>query len=119
MATTCSGRFSRVFFENYYHNGTISDSMKMYMLRSYLVKDSEPYNLISGLEATAENYNTAWQLLCDTYGDDRKILEAHFITFLDMPRVDHNPTRRALMELVTKTRTLLNSMPKYDVDTTH
>lgn len=107
------------FFENYYHNATITDSMKMYMLRSYLVKDSEPYNLISGFEATAENYNIAWQLLCGTYDDERKILEAHFLAFLDMPKVDQNPTRRALMDLVTKTRTLLNSMPKYGVDTSH
>lgn len=47
-------RVLKSFFEQEYHNGNVSDMMKMHMLRSYINDKSDALNVIAGIEPTGE-----------------------------------------------------------------
>lgn len=108
-------QFKRIF-ETYFHNTNVSNTAKMVQLLSHLVENSEPRNLISGPDPSGDNYPIAWQTICDAYDDERRILDTMITKFLDIPQVQY-PTRVALMDLVTKTKNLIEPMPTYSIDT--
>lgn len=103
--------------ETYFHNNReLPDHTKMFRLINCLKPGSEACNLIAQMDVRGENYATAWATLVDFYDDSRKILDEIISEFLDIPRIT-NPSREALVNLKIKTQNMIESMPKYDVNT--
>lgn len=108
-------------FEDCFHNrptNEISNSSKFYHLMSHLVTDSEAYKTIFALYRTDANYESAWTMLCDAYGNERKIVNDIVLSFIDMEPVDY-PSRATLIALVNSTNSLIQSLPKYNVGVQH
>lgn len=104
------------YFQTYFIVDKYTDGTKMYYLRKSLLPDSEPFNHIKGLEPTGEFFQVAWQRLCDEYDDDRRVLIKTFTKFLELPKVGNPPTRSELTALVTGTKNMMESMPRYGFD---
>lgn len=103
-------------FMNYFSQGYTKHA-KMIYLRQSMIEDSEAYNLIAGLEPNAENFDVAWETLCNTYDDVRRILEQAFCALLDVQQIPTPATRAALLNLVTRTKNTMEIMSKYGVET--
>lgn len=103
-------------FTNYFSQGYTKHA-KMIYLRQSLVPGTEAYDLISGLEPSGENYDVAWETLCSTYDDVRRILEKAFCALLDTRSIPTPATRSSLLNLVTRTKNTMEIMSKYGVDT--
>lgn len=109
--------FKSMFVECF-HGRDGTNTSKFYQLRAHLVPDSEAYNTIAGFDLTDANYEPAWKLLCDTYDNNRKIVNDIVVSFLDMEPVEH-PNRTSLIKLVNTTNNLLQSLPKQNVNVDH
>ena len=60
---------------------TLTSVQKFRYLKTTL--EGEPSTLIANLEMTAENYNSALEILKDRYGDKHRIIEAHYRKLLN------------------------------------
>ncbi|XP_018361212.1 PREDICTED: uncharacterized protein LOC108759963 [Trachymyrmex cornetzi] len=105
---TFSGKFDEwISFRNMFHsmieqNATLPDVQKMQYLLSSL--KGEAFDVISFLEASAENYKEAWQMLKSRYDDPGLIIENHVKALFDLPTMskDNHSTLRKLLDTILK-----------------
>lgn len=109
-------------FEDCFHNkSNMSASAKFYHLIPHLEKDSEAYATVSGLLNLGrpdEHYESAWKALCETYDNERKIVNNIVLSFIDMQSIE-TPSRAALIGLINKTNNMMQSLPKYGIGVKH
>lgn len=110
--------FKSSFIDCFHNNTTMSGAAKFYHLIAHLEEDSEAYNTIGSMNRTDENYESAWKTLCDTYDNERVIVEDIVLSFIDMPAINVAP-RSGFIALLSKTNNLLHSLPKYNVMVEH
>lgn len=101
-------------FEQFFHNNdSISDGTKYIRLDALIEKDTEPYNRIKGITRDPENYRSAWDLLCRTYANKRKLVDDMINSFIDLPPM-RTATRDELMVVVNEVNNLTGSLARYD-----
>jgi hypothetical protein len=67
------------------HNDTKLDNVQRFQyLRAQLTGDAE--KTIEGLSLTNDNYQHAWDLLTNRYGQPHKIINAYMRALWDLPR---------------------------------
>lgn len=106
-------------FEQFFHNNTgITDAAKFFRLDDHLEHDSEAYQLIAGFERVGENYQLAWQQLCTTYDNKRKLVDETIGNFVDIPKMP-SATRGNLMVIINAVNHLTKSLVRYEVHVEH
>lgn len=108
-------QFKSAFEECFHKRTDIQGAIKFYHLMAHLIPKSEAYETVDVFDRTDANYTVAWQTLCDTYDNERKIVNNIVLSFLDMPSISERPTRVELIALVIKTIHLKQSLPKYGI----
>lgn len=95
-------------FESLIHNNhKLTAVQKFQYLRSSL-KD-EGLQVINGLNTSAANYLSAWELLTSQYGNKRLIISSHLAKLLEFPamtRDKHTSMRQLIMHLRTHLKAL-------------
>lgn len=102
-------------FTQLVHEKNYETAAKLNCLSNHLVTYSEPHYIVDGFNGDGSRYEEAWKTLCEFYDDVNKQVTGHIEQFLDMSKVEV-PNRNNLMQLVTKTKHLTMSLPKYDVN---
>lgn len=110
--------FKSSFLDCFHNNASMSGGVKFYHLMAHLETDSEAYNTIGSMNRTDENYEAAWKTLCDTYDNERVIVDDIVQSFIDMPAMN-TPSRTGFIAMLNKTNNLLYSLPKYNVKVEH
>ncbi|XP_018404107.1 PREDICTED: uncharacterized protein LOC108780791 [Cyphomyrmex costatus] len=72
----------------------------------------EVFDVISSLDASAENYREAWQMLKSRYNDPGLIVENHVKALFDLPTMskDNHATLRRLLDTVLKRTRALKAL---------
>ncbi|XP_033229595.1 uncharacterized protein LOC117181137 [Belonocnema kinseyi] len=81
-------------------NPAIPDLHKFFYLKACLV--SEAREVIGSLTTTTENYLVAWELIKKRYDNKRFIVENHFKSLFETPRVSKEFSTRKLLDSVQK-----------------
>lgn len=115
---TFSGKYEEwISYRNMFHSMTkqntiLSDVQKIrYLLSSF---KGEAFDVISSLEASAENYREAWQMLKDRYDNLSLIVGKHvkaLFELLVMNR-DNHATLRKLLDTILKHIRALKALKK-------
>lgn len=66
-----------------HNNNEISDIQKFHYFKSCL--KSEAANVLHSLEISANNYQSAWQMLEDRYNNKRSIIQRHIKAIFELP----------------------------------
>ncbi|KAG1663588.1 THAP domain-containing protein 1 [Nymphon striatum] len=80
--------FWDIFAVTIHQNSRLSDIEKFTYLKSKLTGNVN--EVIAGLSLTGANYSAAVTLLCERYGDNNKIIKAHYSQLLDIPPASNN-----------------------------
>lgn len=80
---TAWSQFKSMFISLVHSNQKYDFTTKFYYLRNLLTGDA--LEVITSVEVTPENYNSAWQLLLDRYDNKRLIIAHHLQAFIDTP----------------------------------
>lgn len=75
--------FKDTFTSMVHNNQTLPVIDKLHYLRWALVGDA--HKLIDSLEITAENYETAWDMVSKRYKNDKTIIQHHVQALIDFP----------------------------------
>lgn len=89
-------------------NPTLDDVHKLYFLRQSL-RGGSAANLIDSIELTAQNYETAWQVLSNRFHNERVIIECHVRALFDFPKVEKESSQ-ALRVLLDNTNIHLRAL---------
>jgi len=94
-------------------NNQAQDDVKKF---NYLLSSvtNEAYQLIQNLSVTQENFNVAWNLLCDRYNNERLIAAAHVKSLLSLP-VINKESATALRALINQFQSNLNAIKALDL----
>lgn len=104
-------------FEQFYHNDRrFSELEKFLKLDEFLVPDSEAYHTISGYDRVANNYNSAWEDMCDRFDNPRKIVEDIIYAFMNEPCLK-TQSRRGTTSLLNSINHLTKTLPRFNVNT--
>lgn len=100
-------------FEQFFHNNeNMSDMHRFLRLDALIEVDSEPYQLILGIERVGENYAVAWERLCDMYDNKCKIIDDMVNAFIDMPKM-RSSTRSELMNVVNAVHNMTKTLVRF------
>lgn len=118
-----SGDFSKwpkfkELFEEFVHNNVKLADVTKFLRLALIQPDSEASQTISGFTRVGANYQAAWEQLCQTYDNSRKLVEDLVGNFLDLAPISV-PTRSAMVTLINSTNHLVASLPKYDIAVNH
>ncbi|KAG1683385.1 hypothetical protein GQR58_010038 [Nymphon striatum] len=80
--------FWDIFAVTIHQNSRLSDIEKFTYLKSKLTGNVN--EVIAGLSLTGANYSAAVTLLCERYGDNNKIIKAHYSQLLEIPPASNN-----------------------------
>lgn len=105
--------FKSKFEQFFHHNAAVPNATKFFRLDEHIENDSEPYQLIAGFERVAENYNMAWEYLCGTYDNKRKLVDEIINNFIDLPPMP-SATRGNLMVIINAVNHLTKSLIRYE-----
>ena len=80
------------------HNSkTLSNVEKFTYLRSYIEKDA--LNAISGISLTNDNYDKAWELLQERFGNTQVIITSHMNELLKMRKITSEKDSQGMRKL--------------------
>lgn len=97
-------------------NTTIPKIHKFHYLRNTL-KESASY-IIKSLEFSAENYDIAWDLLCDRYNNDRILVNNHIQAIFNIPPIVQESSK-ALRSTIDSVNRNLRALKTLNLPTEH
>ncbi|KAJ8980871.1 hypothetical protein NQ317_001335, partial [Molorchus minor] len=96
--------FRDTFIQSMIHrNNSLGDVEKFHFLRSALEGNAK--EVIQGLEFSAENYQSAWELLCERFNNPVSLVNNHLKAFFELQAMEK--------ESAADLRRLLDSMVKH------
>ncbi|KAK9701231.1 Protein of unknown function (DUF1759) [Popillia japonica] len=80
----------------------LSKSQKFFYLKASL--EGDVAKIISSMAGTAENYDTAWSLLCERYENKKLLAKNHFRELFELPMIKKESPHqlRAMLDTVTQ-----------------
>ena len=80
------------------NNATLSNIQKFHFLKSCIHGQAE--KVISSLQVSADNFDIAWQLICDRYANNHLLVYNHTKALFDMPVIykEHSSSLRQLID---------------------
>lgn len=106
--------FYDIFERAIVEDTSISNSEKLQFLKT-LVR-GEASQMISHLQITEENFDTAWTLLKNRYNNERRLIESYVKTLINQPHIK-NDTPKALREIHDTTMECLKAIENLGVKT--
>lgn len=106
--------FYDIFERAIVEDTSISYSEKLQFLKT-LVR-GEASQMISHLQNTEENFDTAWTLLKNRYNNERRLIESYVKTLINQPHIK-NDTPKALREIHDTTMECLRAIENLGVKT--
>ncbi|XP_059053595.1 uncharacterized protein LOC131847882 [Achroia grisella] len=102
--------FKDTFLSIIHNNERIAPIHKFYYLTSYLEGDAA--RVISNLEVSSNNYETAWNLLCERYDNKRQLIKHHLDSLLNLQNIvrESDKALRFLVDHVTKNLRALGNL---------
>lgn len=104
--------FSGLFKSLIIQNNSLMNIQKMHYLKTNVTGDAA--KIIAQLEITDDNFETAWDMLCQRYENKRAIVNAHFETFFNIKSVTNTTTSielRNILNIVRECASLLKDTP--------
>lgn len=105
--------FKSQFFQFFHDNESLDTGSKFFRLDEHIEKDTEPYNLIIGYDRIPANYGLAWEQLCATYDNKRKLVDELISSFIDLPPMP-SATRGNLMIIINAVNQMTKSLVRYE-----
>lgn len=105
--------FKSKFCQFFHDNSALPTLTKFFRLDEHIEVNSEPYNLISGYDRVADNYQVAWEQLCATYDNKRKLVDEIISSFIDLPPMP-SATRGNLMVVINAINHLTKALVRYE-----
>lgn len=81
-------KFHDIFLTAVVNNKTLTNIERYMHLLAHL--KGEPYNLVSTLSVSGDNFQRVWELLIKKYSNKAKILDTHIKALLNLPQVKSN-----------------------------
>lgn len=106
--------FCDLFSETIHTNNCLSNTQKMQHLKSKLKGEAE--RLIQHLNISADNYDTAWELLQHRYNNPQVLFTKQIETFLSQPTL-HKQTSFDLKKMYDTTMECIHAIHNLGVDT--
>lgn len=106
--------FSDLFTNLIHNNELLNNAQKMQYLKTNI--SGEPAKIVSHLQISDENYETAWELLQNRYNNKRMIVNAHLETLFAQPTI-YNESSKLIKALHDTTRECIHNLKDAKIDT--
>lgn len=108
--------FHDTFNSLIHSNDTIPKINKFHYLRASLKESAA--QVISSLDFSADNYDIAWQSLCDRYHNNRLLINNHIQALFDLETI-HKESSKALRNIVDTLNKNLRALNTLNLPTQH
>lgn len=102
--------FNNLFTSVVHTNPNLEPITKLQYLQGDV--SGEAHNLIKGLELNNQNYHTARDLLSNRFQHTRRLVNVHFKTLYDLPKIQNETAKniKLLVDTITECSTALNQL---------